>query len=857
MGNLLSPGVAVNEVDLTTTVASVGMSAGALAGKASWGPLNDVTLVGSEAELVNKFGKPTDDSATTFFTAANFLSYTDALYFVRTDNTTAEFEYSAANNNEIKFAVLSNTCAKKTLSGVFEITADSATIESTGAFVDIKSGDYLKIGTKVFTVVNVTDDSVTVNAAISDTAVTYESLDFYKPDSTKYIVSSTSLKAKNARVSDTIQLQCTTGSGANEVTTVVKYNIANIDDANFYTVDTSTVEETTVTTISEHSLLGNKVIVYQTISDDIAAAYTVPANVLDTPNVWETTNGKLFIYNGVLNATAEETTGSGQPGTGVCIKNETDYLENFANGVADNGMWAARYPGEYGNSIKVSMCPNRAAYESIVGTGFTSSTDIENAVYYNGDKVLSDYFTAGSIIKNVDTGEERTVVAVRIDANTNKEYLQINTEFTVGIISTNNIKAKWQYADLFGVAPGTSNFVAADNGLNDELHVVVIDQDGVITGNKGTVLEKYAFVSKAKNAKIENGVSNYYANQINNNSKYIYWCDNPYYAKNWGSNAKNTVFEEASNIKVPYTVQLAGGRNYYGNIDAEKILGYDMFRDPDGIDVSLILTGEANTTVAQYVINNVCEFRKNCIALISPEMSDVVDNAGHEVEDVIEFRNTLPTTSYAVMDSGWKYQYDKYNDTYRWIPLNGDIAGLCARTDYTNNAWWSPAGFNRGVIKNVIKLAYSPYKAERDDLYSAGINPVVNIVGEGVVLYGDKTMLSKPSAFSRINVRRLFIQLEKAISKSAKYFLFEFNDEFTRQQFRNMVIPYLQRVQAGRGIYDFKVVCDSSNNTPAVIDNNEFVGDIYIKPTRSINFIQLNFVAVATGVEFSEVVGSF
>ncbi len=242
---------------------------------------------------------------------------------------------------------------------------------------------------------------------------------------------------------------------------------------------------------------------------------------------------------------------------------------------------------------------------------------------------------------------------------------------------------------------------------------------------------------------------------------------------------------------------------------------------------------------------------------VSPEFSDVVDNSGSEDTDVASTAGTYTKSSYAVMDSGWKYQYDKYNDVYRWIPLNGDIAGLCARTDSERDPWFSPAGVNRGIIKNVVKLAWNPTKANRDALYKVGVNPVVTFPGEGTILYGDKTLLSRPSAFDRINVRRLFIVLEKSIARAARSSLFEFNDEFTRAAFVNLVEPYLREVQGRRGIYDFRVVCDITNNTPEVIDRNEFIGDIYIKPARSINFIQLNFVAVRTGVAFEEVVGRF
>ena len=304
---------------------------------------------------------------------------------------------------------------------------------------------------------------------------------------------------------------------------------------------------------------------------------------------------------------------------------------------------------------------------------------------------------------------------------------------------------------------------------------------------------------------------------------------------------------------------------------ANYIDAYDLYSDPEQIDVSILISGAPSTSTAggtgssvvvKHLIQNIAEVRKDCVVVLSPEYGDVVNNnlfAGAEAEDVIAYRNNnlILSSSYGIMDSGWKYQYDKYNDAFRYVPLNGDVAGTMARTDNIRDPWYSPAGFNRGAVKNVVKLAYNPPKAQRDELYKAGVNPIVSFPGEGTILFGDKTMLSRPSAFDRINVRRLFIVLEKAIATAAKFTLFEFNDAFTRAQFRNLVEPFLRDVQGRRGIFDFRVVCDETNNTPEVIDRNEFVGDIYIKPARSINFIQLNFVAVRTGVDFEEVVGNF
>jgi phage tail sheath protein FI len=476
--------------------------------------------------------------------------------------------------------------------------------------------------------------------------------------------------------------------------------------------------------------------------------------------------------SGALNATAN--------GTGVLIKNENDYVENHigyaAGSYGDTGGWAARYAGELGNSLLVSMA----------------------------------------------------------DAN------------------TYNV---WAYASQFSAVPNTSPYVAGRGGANDEVHVVVVDEDGLWTGTAGTVLEKYAFVSKASDAKDNSGNSNYYREVIQRQSQYIWWLSHPTNLGTgtaWGSTANVSAFKLFSSNS---SNSLSAGA--IGTVGTANVTsGWDNFRNAESVDISLLVTGTGNSTIASYVISNIADSRKDCVAFISPEKADCVDNAGQEVTDIKAFRNGLTSSSYAFLDSGYKYQYDKYFDVYRWIPLNGDIAGLCVRTDTERDPWFSPGGMNRGVIKNVIKLAWNPTKTNRDELYQVGINPVVSFPGEGTVLYGDKTMLSRPDAFDRINVRRLFITLEKAISRAARFSLFEFNDQFTRAQFVALVEPYLRDVQGRRGITDYRVVCDDTNNTAEIIDRNEFVGDIYIKPARSINFIQLNFVAVRTGVSFNEVVGS-
>jgi phage tail sheath protein FI len=323
----------------------------------------------------------------------------------------------------------------------------------------------------------------------------------------------------------------------------------------------------------------------------------------------------------------------------------------------------------------------------------------------------------------------------------------------------------------------------------------------------------------------------------------------------WGSLAQGAQFKSLNAGAIKRS--LAGGTDDFALTSGEKQNGFELFSNSELYDISLVLLGKADATTAQYVINNICETRLDCVAFISPINTStgdiIIGSTDTQVNQINAYRNALSSTSYAVMDSGFKYQYDRYNDKYRYIPLNGDIGGLCARADFTNDPWFSPGGLNRGQIKNVVRLAVNPNKTMRDNLYKNGVNPVVTFPGEGTVLFGDKTLLAKPSAFDRINVRRLFIVMEKAIATAAKFQLFEFNDGFTRAQFKNLVEPFLRDVQGRRGITDFVVKCDESNNTGEVIDRNEFVADIFVKPNRSINFITLNFIAARSAINFSEI----
>lgn len=593
---------------------------------------------------------------------------------------------------------------------------------------------------------------------------------------------------------------------------------------------------------SEESLAG---------SNAVASSFFTCANFLSYGD-------KLRIVRIAGDDARNATSGKGNnDGVGVLIENDDDYEKNHSNGIEDKGVFAARYPGELGNSIKISVCASEKSFsQTVVGTVSGSK----------GQKVLTgagtDFtkqITKGTIIKHSASKQEIKVAEV-----TGADTLVLEENLNTAL-SGATVIAKWEFADVIGFAPTTSTAVKAGGGSGDELHVVVVDVDGKISGSAGTILERYSLLSKASDAMKEDGSTNYYVNVINRTSQYVRWLDHVYTTENWGSKveAGEAFFPTSSDTEhVPHTKVMKGGVDSNNSDTDDTILGnrvegYELFANGELVDVSLVLMGEAPASLCNIVVSNVCESRKDCVAFISPPKDAVVGNPGNERDQVLSFRNSdlNISSSYAVMDSGWKMQYDKYNDVYRWVPLNGDIAGLCVRTDVNQDPWWSPAGYNRGQIKNVVKLAWNPFKAERDDLYLAGVNPVMATQGQGTILFGDKTMLAKPSAFDRINVRRLFIVLEKAIARASKFMLFEFNDEFTRQQFRSLVEPFLRDVQARRGIYDFKVVCDRTNNSAEVIDRNEFVGDIYIKPARAINFIQLNFIAVRTGVDFSEIVG--
>ena len=593
------------------------------------------------------------------------------------------------------------------------------------------------------------------------------------------------------------------------------------------------------------------------------------------------------------------------------IDNAADWNDNFVGNAAAyaNATYIAKFPGTLGNSLKVSVCDSTNAYSSNLFAPNTSSgvafvftpganqisviggSSASGAANTVANTVLSsitvgDYIKAGNstvgyqyvkVTAKSTAGVEGSANATaNVESFTYQSVMTVNVDTRIALSGTVKVTANdaantgvtrfWEFYNVVDKAPGTSTFMTSQGlSTQDELHIVVSDAGGKFSGTQNSILEVWTNLSRATDAKTTAGASSYYKTVIDTQSAYVFAGT----ARSTSGVGLASALSAVSNT-TPYSATFNLGTDGAAEsaITLSPVaLAYDLFAGKADIDLSLVMQGKAIGTgsLANYIIANIADSRKDCVAFISPDYSIVTNAQTRDpVQYAVDFRNSTGgisgltyNSSYAVMDTGYKYQYDKYNDVNRWVPLNGDIAGLCALTDQTRDSWYSPAGFNRGQIKNVVKLQFNPNQAQRDLLYKNDINPVVQFPGQGTILYGDKTLLGKPSAFDRINVRRLFITLEKAIEKASQSSLFEFNDSFTRAQFKNLVEPFLRQVQGRRGIYDFRVVCDETNNTGQVIDSNQFVGDIYIKPAKSINFIQLNFVAVRTGVDFNTIVGQF
>ena len=782
MAFLVSPGVNTSEIDLTNVVVAAGTSTGGFAGRFRWGPIEEVTLITDEDNLVEVFQKPNDDNFEQFFTVANFLTYSGAINVVRAANTTVTSAASPKN-----------------------ATANTAT------YVDVQ--------------IKTSDDY-------------YDSYDpaFGGTNATSLVASTAAKWAGD--LGNTFKISwCPADAPA-------------MQGASTVTGGTGTMAWTSsggVIAGAGGSVFGKEIRV-----------------------------GDIVDINGA----------SG----GIVITAVT--ADDAATGTPLSGTIGNITATTWGKRARSTFSQPQAEMAGTVATTAESKTVTGTATVFSAQFCVNDLIIVG--------GESRRVTAISSDTE-----ITVKDKF-IGVNSTASYERKWEYAGAFSDGPPTTSVYAEDKSLaTDEVHVAIVDEDGNWSGQLDEVLEAHANLSVIKGAKSADGENIYYADYLNNNSDFVWWLDHPIFNVpiSSGTDATETV-DTGGGVTVAspsggtagtfhgwgitaaaalaQTITGGGGgtqnafimptsalsTSFQGGTDGNAapsngdfIRGYDMFKSAEDVDVSLIPTGSHSSTVVRHVVQNIAEYRKDCVAFFSPQSSDViggaVTNSSVATDNVVDYRDTVNmNSSYAVMDSGWKYQYDKHNDKFRFVPLNGDIAGLCARTDADRDPFFSPGGFTRGQIKGVVKLPFNPKLAERDKLYAAQINPVVAFPGEGTVLYGDKTQLTKPSAFDRINVRRLFILLEKAIANAARFQLFEFNDEFTRSQFVSMVEPFLRDIQGRGGITDFRVICDSSNNTAQVVDSNQFRGDIFIKPSRAINFIQLNFVAVRSGVEFSEVVGA-
>lgn len=829
----VSPGVVVNEIDGGAYVQGVATAVGALAGVAHWGPVGEKLIIDSEQSQVARIGRPTNFNAETWFTLASFLAYSNNAQFVRAANTVGTSPIINAN----------------VVSGNSIINVGDTTLLTNGMIVVTASNNALRVGATI----NVVNGSHIQTSASSDALETVNgaSIQFITGETALNAIGNTAAVAnltnQNVTTEDHFKTKFENNDFDSDVLYIAKWPGSIGNSLKVSVVDSAEAFSSNIDLSNNGEFDGS---IDFTVDSNVAIisigsnGEPLNVNALNTfvQSVYEalTVGDQVVAGNADIGQQLITTTGITK-GANVALAANSGTVANVSSGSANvsttGEAFATVEPGDH-----IAFFSNSSAYTTFIVDSVPTTNNIvltTEAPFTNASAVwaLLDK-DAGTIILNLEDKYKRSQDS-----------------------SLRNLQRYWQYASSFDSAPGQSAQVleSGNTAANDEMHLVVVDEDGKFSGVPGTILEKWEGLSRSTEGRTLDGETNYYKTVINDGSQYI-WAinDRP------GAVSANSLNVASSSNEGPLSLSLNYGADGYDeqNISMGVITNaYDKFLadEPFLSEVSLIMTGKSRGGIhggqlANYLIDNLAEARQDMVVFVSPDRGDVVNNVGFEADDIVEFRNSLRSSSYGFLDSGYKQMYDRYNNVYRYVPLNGDMAGLAARTEQTNDAWWSFAGLNRGKIKNIIKLAYNPRKAERDILYKNGINPVVTFPGDGTLLYGDKTLLAKPSAFDRINVRRLFIILEKAISHAAKYSLFEFNDAFTRAQFRNLVIPFLRDVMGRRGIVDFLVVCDGSNNPPSVIERNEFVGDIYIKANRSINFITLNFHNTPLGVSFTEIV---
>ena len=890
--NLASPGILIREVDLTQgRVDPTSDKIAGLVGPFAKGPVGTITRVNTENDLVELFGQPydTDYHYETWLTASSYLAYGGVMNVIRADDTQLKNANDTGASIKIKSIEHYEELGYPTtpLAGATVIAKNpgSWANDIRVAIIDAQADQRLGVSTANVTVgLGVTQAISKVVSNTGTGAGTTSLLDGHL----KGIVTGVN--------EDTVDVKVVSHVSSGGTHTAIDYN-------NVYKFSTGIVNfpnsgaGTTSATIGR--AFGGTTAVQQTAGFAVTSFFKDSAAVLDQSGDSSLSSTATAI--GIATAGL-----SGVVGSNKFIGIGTEILDATGASIG-NGQITGLTRGQQGTTAlehadgsTVTFFTKNADVGTVTSTitnsatsvGITTTADISSKV--NAGSILQ--FPAGELtsVSTFFNGELSSTSATTAVDWFGEQTLAVSSHTAGGTQTTTTIK--W---NTVADAPGTSSFAAARGARNDEIHVIVIDGKGAITGNAGTILEKHLNLSKASDAEFSVGSPSYWNKYLEVNSEYVFagagktsgdrvktGFDGTGFTQfsdgGWNQKAEDADGANIFDAVGPLNLTLSGGKNYDGTSDLsatgsldsgldDLISGYTLFENDSETDVDFLLMGSGKygqdkTRALATKLIAVAELRKDAVAFISPYRSAVLNTAAQgsntivdietATDNVIDFFDPITSSSYAVFDSGYKYMYDRFNDVFRYVPLNGDIAGTCARNDINNFPWFSPAGTSRGTILNAVKLAYNPGKLQRDRLYSSRVNPVIFSPGSGIILFGDKTGFAKASAFDRINVRRLFIFLEDAISAAAKDQLFEFNDEITRANFVNIVEPFLRDVQAKRGITDFVVICDETNNTAAVIDSNEFVADIYIKPARSINFIGLTFVATRTGVSFEEVIGS-
>ena len=823
--NLVSPGVKVREVDLTIgRVDGANDQVGAIAGPFEKGPIDQPILIETEQDLLQTFGKPlsTDGQYGYWLSASNFLSYGGVLRVLRCDEEAGSY----LNNANVGVGTSAATTVKIKSYENYVDEYQTVANESVSWRYAAKNPGSWGNGLKVCTIDAFADQTITV----------------------------------------------TVGGGVTENLPTVGYGITQAigDRINVGSGSTSLYNgymRGVITGITT-SASGSNV--------DYALDVKITDRVTDAGVVSSLTYGEL----GFKNATSTTVPTTISIGTTV---GTTD----LANDITLTGITTSNLNGDaskdiaLGDIVAVSEGDDITigAGATVIGIGTDNTITVDRAITGIGATLYTITRAGAPVTTNVRqvyVGSGTSSVAIgTFTSSSQKDWYN---EQTLGLT---NSTVYWK---TIAEKPGTSAYAADRSSSNDEIHVVVVDESGSVTGIAGNVLEKFTNLSKAKDAKTSPSEAIYYKDIVARNSEYIYVGygdtgvasgltdsgdnDNQFTTSdtgNMGSDAQGVTFS----VLGAQTHSLGGGKNYtsadgYLATRGDIINSYNVLKNPAEYSVDFLINGPSGGTdlwdsqAKAKALIAIAELRKDCIACISPHRAGVVGqpNPDTQTDNIIEFYDNLQSSSYAVFDTGYKYQYDRWNNEYRWIPTNADIAGLMAKTSINSFPWFSPAGTSRGALNGAVKLAYNPTQAQRDLLYPKRINPIVAQPGAGIILFGDRTGLATASAFDRINVRRLFLTIEETIGRAAKDQLFEFNDVITRSNFLNVVDPYLRDIKAKRGITDFVVVCDETNNTPDIIDSNQFRADIFVKPARSINFIGLTFVATRTGISFEEVVGN-